>query len=235
MLFMSFALGLAGLSWQGRRRLDRFVLSGWQEKSSQGPELPISRPMSRSITIIAVTGLFGTIGLTFAMSQALTMQPEHLGEGEVKEHFRIRFRPHSESEPRLQIQEGSVPGKIRVQAWMEPKITEDRQRLGFLLRDFLWGAEYKSGRPETVHVVYRDPVTRKTQEKQLYQLQRRRLPHLGPKKAKVTTKDGKTPEKGTATIPESTRPSSQDAGTQSSPKDLKGKGFKSQSSSSKTR
>jgi len=182
--------------------------------------------------IISVTGLFAAVGLTFAMSQALTMQPNRLGEGEVKEHFRIRFRPHSESDPRLKIEQGSQKGKIVVKAWIEPKITEDRNRLGFILREFLFGASYKSGEPEKVMVVFRDPVTGKSQEREMFPLaghprHPRRIPQDRPL-PRISAETKKMP-------PARPGPSALPSKTQSNPKGRKGKGFKSQSSSSKTR
>jgi len=182
--------------------------------------------------IISVTGLFAAVGLTFAMSQALTMQPDRLGEGEVKEHFRIRFGPHSESEPRLKIKQGSRKGRILVKAWIEPKITEDRNRLGFTLREFLFGASYKSGEPEKVIVVFRDPVTGKSQEREMFPLAGRRRHPRG------ILQDRPLPRRSAASTsipPARPGPSALPLKTQSNPKGRKGKGFKSQSSSSKTR
>ncbi len=185
--------------------------------------------------IISVTGLFGTLGLTFAMSQVLSVTPDRLGEGEIKEHFSQRFRLHSESEPRLQIRPGSMAGKIRVKAWIEPKITTDRNRLGFTLRHFLWGAPYKSGQPESVWVVFRDPVTRKSVERQLFPLETRRAPRPVPKSRTIT---GKKTRQGPATKDSVGSPAAKPSGiapAQSLDKDRSGKGFKSQRSSSKTR
>lgn len=182
--------------------------------------------------IISVTGLFAAVGLTFAMSQALTMQPNRLGEGEVKEMFRIRFRPHSESEPRLKIRKGSQEGRILVKAWIEPKITEDRNRLGLTLRNFLWGASYKSGRPEKVTVVFRDPVTGKSQEREMFPLAGRRYRGRSVQQGHPLPGASGGQKKMPPARP---GPSALPSKTQSVPKGRKGRGFKSQSSSSKTR
>lgn len=210
-------------------------LSGWQDGIQRRSRIADLSVMTRSITIIAVTGLLATVGLTFAMSQALKMAPDKMGEGEIKELFSFRFHSYSESEPKMQIEQGSAEGRIRVKVWIEPKVTVDRQRLEFTLRDFLWRAAYKSGLPESVRVVYRDPVTGRSKEKQMLEIQVQPRPwHQSKKPAKKTA--GKTAKTRNAQPEESSTVNpGQKPQLQSVPRALSGRGFKSQSSSSKTR
>ncbi|MEZ5988665.1 MAG: hypothetical protein R3F30_06000 [Planctomycetota bacterium] len=104
------------------------------------------------------------------------MHPEQGKERAVIERFQARFRPHCEDMPDLKVTGGQAEGTVSVVATLTPKVTEDRQRLFFLLREHLWTEPYKGGRPERIVARLQDPVTKQVQELVLPDARRRSAP-----------------------------------------------------------